>query len=216
MNEKIIGGIGMKSRFKIGILFTIGFTLLLTLFWTSPVSADHVTTVPDTSQSSKNVSAVDNSSTSSNQDNNTNKNASADTDTKASKAKTNKTSQSSSSRATDSSNTASASDKKAASSSSSATTNNAASDDQATATVTVPVVSSNQPVTNQSSTDQTSAADTKKVTLTTPSGSQVTHHQDLDQLALLPQSSKETLLLTGGVVALAWVPAVVVIFNAII
>lgn len=188
----------MKSRFKIGILFTIGFILLLTLFWTSPVSADHVTTVPDTSQSSKNVSAIDDSSTSSNQDNNTNKNASADTDTKASKAKTNKTSQSSSSRATDSSNTASASDA------------------QATATVTVPVVSSNQPVTNQSSTDQTSAADTKKVTLTTPSGSQVIHHQDLDQLALLPQSSKETLLLTGEVVALAWVPAVVVIFNAII
>lgn len=206
----------MKSRFKIGILFTVGFTLLLGLLWTSPVAADRVATEPSTSQSIKNTAPADDSSAASSQDSNTSKAVTSGTDAKP--GKTTKNSQSTVDRSENNPNATSTSTKADSHSSSAVSAN---SNSQTTATITVPVVSSS----DQQTADQvvTSESDNnidtkhvKKVTLTTPSDCRLSKHQDLDRLVSLPQTGKETLLLTGGVVSLVLMPAVIIIFNTLV
>ena len=208
----------MKSRFKIGILFTVGFTLLLGLLWTSLVAADRVATEPSTSQSIKNNAPADDSSAARSQDSNTSKAVTSGTDTKPGKAT--KNGQSTVDRSENNPNATSTSTK-ADSHSSSSSAVSANSNSQTTATITVPVVSSS----DQQTADQvvTSESDNnidtkhvKKVTLTTPSDCRLSKHQDLDRLASLPQTGKETLLLTGGVVSLVLMPAVIIIFNTLV
>ena len=84
----------------------------------------------------------------------------------------------------------------------------------------VPVVSSGQQPTSQPATvgksDPPKAKTVKQVTLTTPNGAKITKHQELSQIALLPQTGKQTWLLTTGAVSLVWMPAIVVIFNTFV
>lgn len=205
----------MKSRFKIGIFLTVVTTLLLGLIWTMPVSADHVSTVSDTSQSTNSPVSDDSSRTSSSTDSTNNKATTTDNDTKTSKANQSSTSQSGASQAT--TNT---SNNKSSSSSSTTTPASSTSNPQATSTVAVPVVSSSQQPVSQPTTagksDPPKAKTVKQVTLTTPNGAKITKHQELSQLALLPQTGKQTWLLTTGAVSLVWMPAIVIIFNTFI
>lgn len=205
----------MKSRFKIGIFLTVATTLLLGLIWTMPVSADHVSTVDNTSQSTKGPATSDNSRTDSSADSNSNKAASTANDTKVSKASQNSTSQSRPDQA--STNTSSA---KSASSAAATTPAASTGNPQPASTVTVPVVNSDQQSVSQSTTagkcSLPKAKTVKKVTLTTPNSAKITKHQELSQVDLIPQTSKGTWLLTTGAVSLVWIPAVVVIFNTVI
>lgn len=205
----------MKSRFKIGIFLTVVTTLLLGLIWTMPVSADHVSTVSDTNQSSNSPINDDSSRTSSSTDNTNNKATTTDNDTKTSKASQSSTSQSGASQTT-----TNISNNKNSSSSSTTTSASSTSNPQATSTVAVPVISSGQQTVGQPASagksDPPKAKAVKQVTLTTPNGAKITKHQELSQLALLPQTGKQTWLLTTGAVSLVWMPAIVVIFNTFI
>ena len=205
----------MKSRFKIGIFLTVATTLLLGLIWTMPVSADHVSPVNDTSQSTNSTASDDDSRTSSSADSTNNKATTTDNDTK-----TSKTSQSSTGQSGTSQVTTSTSNSKSANSSSVTTPASSTSNAQTTSTVAVPVVSSGQQPTSQPATvgksDLPKAKTVKQVTLTTPNGAKITKHQELSQIALLPQTGKQTWLLTTGAVSLVWMPAIVVIFNTFV
>ena len=204
----------MKSRFKIGILLTIGITLLAGLILTTPVSADRVTTATDSSQSTKIVTPSYDSHADSSSANAADKSSSTDTDTKNSKVNQNSTSAGQ----TTTNNTNSTAATTDSTNSSSTTPSN--NDKQATATVAVSVAN-NQQSTDQTTTPQNNnvakAKGTKKITLTTPNSAKRITAQNLNQkIALIPQVSKKALAMTGGVASLVWVPTIVVIFNTLV
>lgn len=204
----------MKSRFKIGLLLTVGITLVLGLFLATPVSADRVATANDNSQSTKLITPNDNSSTTS---------SSAEASDKSSSDSDTTVNQNSTSRANTNQNTASANSSSTTANSTSAKSTSTATDNdkQTTSTVSVAVVNDSQPANSQStatqSNDTSKVKSVKKVTLTTPNSAKQINQQSLSQkIALIPQVSKQALVMTGGIASLVWVPTVVIIFNTLV